>query len=138
MTLDRRAASLGGIAGVSARLRQNGGQRRTACPSGSRKPRIAKDQLAVARVRAYLPAALVVGRISIRPGNAGRMGQSVLPAAALLSERTYTIPGGPISRRVSGDRSLLTVAGGYGKIATIRRIARRTGVNKKGSASSNW
>ena len=37
------------------------------CPSGSRKPRIAKEQPAVAGIRAYLPAALVVGRISIRP-----------------------------------------------------------------------
>ena len=116
-------------------LRQNGGLRRTEgdspifaaaalsgcgtshmprklgqspCPSGSRKPRIAKEQPAVAGIRACLPAALVVERISIRPQNArrisihprnaGRIGKSVLPAAALLSERSYTIPAGPISR----------------------------------------
>ena len=97
-------------------LRQNGGLRRTVCSSGSRKPRIAKDQPAVAGIRAYLPAALVVGRTSIRPPNAGRMGKSVLPAAVLLSERSYTIPAGPISSRVSGDRRMLTVAGGYGKM----------------------
>ena len=74
-------------------LRQNGGLRRTEgdspifaaaalsgcgtshvprklgqspCPSGSRKPRLSKEQPAVAGIRACLPAALVVGRISIR------------------------------------------------------------------------
>ena len=92
----------------SPRLRQNGGQRRTEgdspifaaaalpgcgtshmprklgqspCPSGSRKPRIAKELLAVARIRAYLPAALVVERISIRPHEA-RTDEEIRPTGS--------------------------------------------------------
>ena len=82
MTLDRRAASLGGIAGVSARSDRTGANDGLYCPSGSRKPRLVKQQRAVAR--------------NSKPGR--------LPMAAVrLSERVYTTRAGPIASGISGE-----------------------------------
>ena len=144
ITLDRRAVSLGDIAEVSA-LRRNGGQdgprgtvpfsRRPRCQdaehhtcrenwdspltrraAGNRE--LPNSSPAVAGIRAYLPAALVVERISIRRLKRRTDRKSVLPAAALLGERHYTTPAGPIPRRVSGDRR----ANNFGR-AAIGRMA---------------
>ena len=75
------------------------------CPSGSRKPRIAKQQ--PGRRRDSSLSAGGIGRrtdFNPSPETPDGSGKSVLPAVTLLNERAYTTRAGPIPRGISGER----------------------------------